>query len=236
MKRVRATRFAGHGRWPPRCRPTRQPAAATALHPRRPKVGHLGRKEPDGGPELLSPRGRRVAAISAINATVDPARTAANTPRQCPTSAIAPAASGPAIDGTSHAVVSSPNILARRDSGMARAMITYTRTETTPPPRPCSNRPTTKTGMPGATTHRAIPVRNSPPPQINGVVIPARSAQVPPATIPIRAAVMVAAYAKEYHPRPSRSAATTGRTVVTANDSNAMNVISASDPATTGHR
>src|SRR5690625_1391939 len=95
-----------------------------------------------------------------------------------------------------------------------------------PPPTPCTTRPTMNTAAFGATMHSTSPSRNRPPPSRSGRRGPLWSDQLPPTTMPTRPAVMVAEKASEYHCTPPRSAMATGRTVVIANASKAIDVIS----------
>src|SRR4051794_12987777 len=109
--------------------------------------------------------------------------------------------------------------------------MTYSTTEITPPPRPCTSRPATKTAMCPASPAVSRPRANAPTPQGRATRAPRRSPRSPPTTIPTTWATRKALNGQAYQARPRRSATAVGIAVPTAMASNAMKVTSRTRPA-----
>lgn len=145
-----------------------------------------------------------------------------NTQRQPSCSVTVPATSGPTITGSTHAAEKAASTDGRSASGYARPTTTYNATITSPPPIPCTPRPTTNSHISGAHPATTSPAPNVAIPVNRGTSGPLRSHHSPDSAIANRLAVKYAEKANAYNAIPSRACPTAGMAVVTALASNAM--------------
>src|SRR3954452_6397221 len=109
--------------------------------------------------------------------------------------------------------------------------MTYSTTERTPPPRPCTSRPATKTAMCPASPAVSRPAANAATPQGRATRAPRRSPRSPPTTMPTTCATRNALNGQAYQASPWSSANAVGIAVPTAIASKAMKVTSRTRPA-----
>ncbi len=103
---------------------------------------------------------RRASNASAA----DPAASNKKAPRQAPNWANRPPRIGPMMLPTPHIAESRPYERFHSRSGNTRRITANASPASNPPPRPCSPRPASSTGMLGATVATRLPAPNSPNP------------------------------------------------------------------------
>ena len=104
-------------------------------------------------------------------------------PAHCST--ISPASGGPATAGSSQAAANAAKIRGRSSAGTTRPTTTYSATENSPLPSPCTARPSASTGIDGASPATSSPSTNAATPTRIEPAGPRASLHTPASTIPI---------------------------------------------------
>src|SRR5215217_4971733 len=105
-----------------------------------------------------------------------------------------------------------------------------------PAPNPCTKRPTTSTGIDGASPPTSSPTVNVEMPHASAGANPRRSASSPPSMMPIIEPRKKAVTTHPYHTIPWRSASMSGRMLTTDSVSDAVITVPATRPNFTARR
>lgn len=125
-------------------------------------------------------------------------------------------------EGTTQEAANAAMTVGRSRSGKARLTVTYSATITSPPPTPCTARPSTKIHIVTAVPDSTSPAANPTMPVASGGSGPRRSHHWPEPTMPTMAVVKNAEKAYAYREMPFSSSAATGMAVPTAVASKAI--------------
>jgi hypothetical protein len=153
-----------------------------------------------------------------------------NTQRQPACSTSSPATGGPATAGSSQAAANAAKMRGRSAGGTTRPTTTYSATENSPLPNPCTARPTASTVIDGASPATSSPSTNAATPTRIDAAGPRASLHTPASTIPITLVASGSPNASAYPATPSSAAATVGIAVATAIASNAPSETRATEP------